>query len=89
MTTDFVGSIQNMNFIALIVRTVLYFRPLKIFLPIAGLLLLASMLIFIGSWLFLPKIMDATVSITFMSGLQMAALGLLADLIDKRSGWNR
>ncbi|MBU1700794.1 MAG: glycosyltransferase family 2 protein [Candidatus Eisenbacteria bacterium] len=79
---------DTLNFISLIVRTVLYFRPLKIFLPIAGLLLLASLLIFIGSWLFLPKIMDATVSITFMSGLQMAALGLLADLIDKRSGWS-
>jgi glycosyltransferase involved in cell wall biosynthesis len=76
------------NFLSLIVRTVVYFRPLKVFLPISGLLLLASVLIFLGSWLFTPKIMDASVTITFVSGIQMAALGLLADLIHKRSGWN-
>jgi hypothetical protein len=30
--------------------------------------------------------MDASVAITLVSSVQMAALGLLADLIDKRSG---
>jgi glycosyltransferase involved in cell wall biosynthesis len=77
---------DTLNFLALIVRTVLYFRPLKIFLPLAGFLLFLALLVFFYSWLFTPKIMDASVSIIVMSAFQMAAIGLLADLIDKRSG---
>ena len=77
---------DTLNFTALILRTILYFRPLKIFLPLAGLLFLAGIAVLVYSWKFTPKIMDASVSILLVSGLQMAALGLLADLIDKRSG---
>ena len=66
-------------------RTVLYFRPLKIFLPLAGLLLFLALAVFLYSWLLTPKIMDASISIIVMSAFQMAAIGLLADLIDKRS----
>ncbi len=77
---------DTLNFIALIVRTVLYFRPLKIFLPLAGFLFLLAIGVLGYSWYFTPKIMDASVSIILMSAFQMAAIGLLADLIDKRSG---
>ncbi len=76
---------DTLNFAALIVRTTLYFRPLKIFLPAAGILLLAAVAIFIYSWRFTDKIMDATVTITIMTAFQVAAIGMLADLIDKRS----
>ena len=76
---------DTLNFIALIVRTVVYFRPLKIFLPISGVLFLAAVAIFIYSALYTEKIMDASVTITLMTSFQMAAIGLLADLIDKRS----
>ncbi|MBD3163218.1 MAG: glycosyltransferase [Candidatus Eisenbacteria bacterium] len=76
---------DTLNFLALIVRTILYFRPLKIFLPIAGVLFLASVGIFVYSALYTEKIMDASVTITLMTSFQMAAIGLLADLIDKRS----
>lgn len=77
---------DTLNFIALIVRTVLYFRPLKIFIPLAGFLFLLAIGVLGYSWYFTPKIMDASVSIILMSSFQMAAIGLLADLIDKRSG---
>jgi glycosyltransferase involved in cell wall biosynthesis len=77
---------DTLGFFSLIVRTVLYFRPLKIFLPAAGFLALVALGIFLYSWLLTPKIMDASVSITLMSAFQMAAIGLLADLIDKRAG---
>lgn len=73
------------NFAALIVRTILYFRPLKIFLPLAGFFLLLAIAIFVYSWKFTPKIMDASVTITLMTAFQTAMIGLLADLIDKRS----
>lgn len=77
---------DTLNFAALILRTTLYFRPLKIFVPLALALLVASIAVFVYSWRFTPKIMDATVSILFVASLQMLAIGLLADLIDKRSG---
>ena len=76
---------DTMNFLALIIRTILYFRPLKIFLPISGALFLAAIGIFFYSALYTEKIMDASVTITLMTSFQMAAIGLLADLIDKRS----
>ncbi len=74
------------NFASLILRTILYFRPLKIFLPASMVLFLAAVGIFFYSWIWTPKIMDASVAITAMTAIQMAAIGLLADLIDKRSG---
>jgi glycosyltransferase involved in cell wall biosynthesis len=74
------------NFAALIMRTILYFRPLKIFLPISAILLVAAAAVFFYSWLWTPKIMDASVVIILMTAVQMAGIGLLADLIDKRSG---
>lgn len=77
---------DTLNFTALILRTILYFRPLKIFLPFAGALFVAGLAVLFYSWKFTPKIMDASVSILLVSALQMAAIGLLADLIDKRSG---
>lgn len=73
------------NFAALIIRTILYFRPLKIFLPVSGFLFLLAIAIFVYSWKFTPKIMDASVTITLMTAFQIAMIGLLADLIDKRS----
>ncbi len=76
---------DTLNFLALIIRTILYFRPLKIFLPVSGLLFLAAAGILVYSALFTEKIMDASVSITLMTAFQMGAIGLLADLIDKRS----
>lgn len=77
---------DTLNFLALIVRTVLYFRPLKIFLPLAGFLFLLAIGVLAYSYFMTDKIMDASVSIILMSSFQMAAIGLLADLIDKRSG---
>ncbi|MBM3287708.1 MAG: glycosyltransferase family 2 protein [Candidatus Eisenbacteria bacterium] len=75
---------DTLNFLALIIRTILYFRPLKIFLPVSAFLFFVAVAIFAYSAAFTEKIMDASVAITLMTSLQMAAIGLLADLIDKR-----
>jgi len=73
------------NFIALIVRTILYFNPLKVFVPVSIFLLLASLGIFVYSYLALPKILDATVTTLFIASIQLLAIGMLADLLEKRS----
>lgn len=75
---------DTLNFIQLIIRTVLYFDPLKIFIPFSILLLIFSIGILVGSWLFADRIMDVTFGIMFMTSVLVLCIGMLADLIDKR-----
>ena len=75
---------DTLNFIQLIVRTVMFFEPLKIFIPMSIVMFLASLLVLILSYLLTGRVMDVTVVILFVSGVQLFAIGLIADLIDKR-----
>jgi len=77
---------DTLGFTALIVRTVMYFNPLKVFYPLGALVgvgLVASL------WydvVYLPEanLSDKTV-LLFVALVQVLAVGLLADLIEKRS----
>jgi glycosyltransferase involved in cell wall biosynthesis len=77
---------DTLGFTALIIRTVLYFNPLKVFYPAAFLILLALL----GSLyndIFLqpnPNLADKTV-LLFVGLVQVLTIGLLADLIEKKS----
>ncbi len=75
---------DTFNLLNLIIRTSLYFNPLKIFLPAAGFLLAAGLALLIHRLIAGGGGMVTTV-VLLMAGLQFLALGLLADLIDKRS----
>lgn len=75
---------DTLNFIQLILRTVLYFNPLKVFVPIAFLFFLSSIGVLVYSALFMEKILDATVVIFFVASIQMLSIGMIADIIDKR-----
>jgi len=75
---------DTVNFIQLIIRTILYFNPLKIFVPVFFLLLFLAIAVLIGSYFFLPKILDATVIVLFIAAVQTLTIGMIADLIDKR-----
>ena len=77
---------DTLAFTSLIVRTVLYFNPLKIFYPVAaalGLLVVGSLYydVFIEQ---VPNLGDKTV-LLFVATVQILSVGLLADLIEKRS----
>jgi glycosyltransferase involved in cell wall biosynthesis len=77
---------DTLAFTSLIIRTVLYFNPLKIFYPAAFALALA-LLGSLGYDLFLedpPNLGDKTV-LLFVALVQVLTVGLLADLMDKRS----
>ncbi|MFC2062039.1 glycosyltransferase family 2 protein [Elusimicrobiota bacterium] len=76
---------DTINFIKLIVQMSLYFNPIKIFVPVSLLLLASAMVIGIYQGIVFRNITTITV-IIFMSGLQIGMLGLLSDLIDKRTG---
>lgn len=77
---------DTLAFTSLIVRTVLYFNPLKVFYPVS----LALLVLFVGSLgydLFFeprPNLGDKTV-LLFVAAVQVLTVGLLADLIEKKS----
>lgn len=75
---------DTLNFIQLIIRMVLYFDPLKIFLPLSLPLLVTGFLLIIFQAIYLRNITTTSVIIT-LSGVQLLAIGMLADLIDKRN----
>jgi glycosyltransferase involved in cell wall biosynthesis len=73
------------NYLTLVVRTIMYFNPLRAFIPISAFLLvvgLAKMIFDIinYNWHFAPS----TVML-MMTWIQVTAIGLLADLIVRRS----
>lgn len=75
---------DTLGFLQLIIRTVMYFAPLKVFLPVSLLLLMTSLGVLLYSYFILRKVMDITIIVTAVASLQIAMLGLLADLVDKR-----
>ena len=74
---------DTLNFVQLIIRTVLYFDPLKIFVPISAVFFGASGVMVLFR-LFVGKAFGVTSMICFVSGIQLLALGMIADLIHKR-----
>lgn len=74
---------DTMGIFILILRTLLYFNPLKVFIPTAaGLVVIA--LIVGGVSIFMGKFMDVTTVVILLAAVQVFVLGLLADLIAKR-----
>lgn len=76
---------DTLNFVTIILRTIMYFNPLKIFIPISAFLFLIGIMVLLYSGFVLGRVMDVTVIILISLSVQVAVMGLLADLIDKRS----
>jgi len=76
---------DTLNFINLIVRTVMYFKPLKIFAPISAILMASAITAAVGSKIVFGQVADVTSVTLAMASIQTLAIGLLADLIEKRS----
>jgi len=72
---------DTLNFVQLIIRTVLYFNPLKVFIPFGLIILAIAIIVGVYSILFAPKFMDTTVVILCATALQTFFLGLIAELI--------
>lgn len=75
---------DTLGFVQLITRLALFFAPLKVFLPLAsGLLALAA--VWAGAtWLLFGRMADASTAVIAMASVQVAVLGLLAELINAR-----
>ncbi|MCX8036575.1 MAG: glycosyltransferase family 2 protein [Candidatus Sumerlaeia bacterium] len=66
-----------------IIRTITYFHPLKVFLP-AALAFGAAGVAMLIIGILTHNILDGTVSVLLLSGVQLAVLGLVADLISRK-----
>ena len=75
---------DTLNFIQLIIRTVMYFEPLRIFLPLSALLVLSSIAVLVLSIVMTGHVMDVTTVVLFVAAVQMLATGMIADIVNKR-----
>jgi glycosyltransferase involved in cell wall biosynthesis len=75
---------DTLNFVNLILRMALYFAPLKIFLPLSGLLLLLGLLWGVFSWAVLQELADVSTIVIVMAAIQVAMVGMLGELIVRR-----
>ncbi len=74
---------DTLNLLILVMRTILYFNPLKIFIPLSLFLALVALALALFSIFYIGKFMDVTTVVIFLAALQVFILGLLADLITK------
>lgn len=74
---------DGFNFIMLIVRTITYFNPLKVFLPISIVLFVFGFAILLYEGLVHRNVADLPVML-ILAAFQIGFLGLLADLVVRR-----
>lgn len=74
---------DTLGFLSLIIRTVMYFDPLRVFLPLALVFCFASVAVGFGSYL-AGRLMDVTTVVLLVAGIQLLALGVIADAINRR-----
>jgi hypothetical protein len=75
---------DTLNFIKLILRIALYFVPLKIFLPLSIMLFVLAVVWGVFSQVVLGRLADVSTMVLVVTSIQVAALGLLAELINHR-----
>jgi glycosyltransferase involved in cell wall biosynthesis len=75
---------DTINFLKLIFRTIIYFDPLRVFIPTAFAFFLASIAVGFGSYFGLGELMDVTTVLLFVTGVQLIAIGMLADMLNRR-----
>ena len=75
---------DTLNFIQLILRTTIFFDPLRVFVPFGLILILLAIGVGLVGAMFLEKIPDVTVAILALGGIQVVCLGLVADQINRK-----
>jgi glycosyltransferase involved in cell wall biosynthesis len=75
---------DTLNFVQLVVRIALYFKPLKVFIPFSAMLLLLALVWAVFSKVVLGRLADVTTLVIAMTAIQVFMLGMLAELINQR-----
>jgi glycosyltransferase involved in cell wall biosynthesis len=76
---------DTLNFVQLILRTIMYFNPLKVLLPASFCLFLLAVVIGAYSLIARGQIMDITVITLTLAALQIAVVAMIADMIQKKN----
>ena len=77
---------DTLGFTQLIVRTVLYFNPLKVLYPVAGVVLVAlAASLYYDTFVVSPPNLSDKTTLLAMAMMNVLSVGLLADLLDKRT----
>lgn len=76
---------DTLNFIQLVWRIALYFAPLKLFLPLSAFLFLLAVGWALFTQFYWGQLADVTTLVMVMTAFQVAVIGMLAELINKRS----
>jgi len=71
-------------FLHLVLSMALYFAPLKVFLPLSILIMLFGVCWGFTSYWFLGELADTSTLVVLMTAVQVAMLGMLAELINRR-----
>lgn len=77
---------DTLAFLQLICRTVLWFSPLRVFVPLGVFCMVLAFVVLIGSWQLMGKAWDISFAVLCMTGVMVITVGMLADLINKRIG---
>lgn len=75
---------DTVNFVNLVWRIALYFAPLKFFLPASAFLFLVAIAWALFTHLVFGQLADVSTLVIVMTAFQIAAVGMLAELINKR-----
>lgn len=78
---------DTFNFFSLVLRVVMYFKPLKIFIPLSGIILMSGLALGLTTWFGRQPFTNTTLFLLVTSlqiALWIAITGLLADLLVKR-----
>jgi uncharacterized membrane protein len=75
---------DTLRFIQLILRTGVYFAPLRVFIPISGLFWLGFLFTFIQD-IFVRENLTERTLILLIAATQIGMFALLADMLDKRT----
>ena len=76
---------DTLNFVQLILRTIMYFNPLKVLLPASFSLFLLAVVIGAYTLVARGQIMDITVITLTLAALQIAVVAMIADMIQKKN----
>jgi len=75
---------DTLRFINIIFKVVMYYQPLKVFVPLAIIFIILSTGIGIQNMVYGDKSMDITTILLFFLGVNFFGIGLIADLINSR-----
>lgn len=75
---------DTLNMLILILRTLVYFNPLRVFVPLSAALVLLALLVLFVSVAVEGRAWDITITAILVCAIQLFGIGLIADLLVKR-----